>query len=113
MTKGLQGWKLSKAHTSLSVKSFSGAIVEDMESYAVPTMRADPDIVFVHIGTSDLQRLKQPREIAEGIVNLADNISLNCTKCCIAISSIIKHFDKPQLNPKLSEVNEILKKKSK
>ena len=75
MTKGLQGWKLSKARTSVSVKSFSGATLEDMESYAIPTMRADPDKVVIHIGTNDLQTRMQPREIAEGIVNLADNIS--------------------------------------
>ena len=88
MTKGLQILKLFKAHTVVSMKSFSGATVEDRESYAVPTMRADPDIADIH-GTNDLQKSMQPREIAEGIVNLADNILQNYTSCCTAISSII------------------------
>ena len=87
------------------MKSFHEATIEDMESYAVPTIRAQPDEIILHIGTNDLQK-STARQIAEGIVNLADNISQNC-KSNIVISSVIKRVDKPELNLK---VNDIFKK---
>ena len=90
------------------MKSFHEATIEDMESYAVPTIRAKPDEIILHIGTNDLQK-STARQIAEGIVNLADNISQNC-KSNIVISSVIKRVDKPELNLKQVEVNDIFKK---
>lgn len=111
MVKGIHVCKLSKnAHApSISVKSFPGTCIEDMESYSVPTIRSKPDEVILHVETNDLQKLTARQAAEEGIVNLADNISQNCGSK-IAISSISKRLDKPDLNPKLEEVNNILKK---
>ena len=112
MVKGIHGWKLSKARNapSVSVKSFHGSTIEDMESYAVPTVRAQPDEIILHVGTNDLLQHSTSQHVAESIVNLADNIDQNSGGSKIAISSLVKRLDKPHLNNKLSEINSILRK---
>ena len=112
VVKGIHGWKLSKARNapSVSVKSFHEATIEDMESYAIPTVRAQPDEIILHVGTNDLLQHSTSQHVAESIVNLADNIDQNSGGSRIAISSLVKRLDKPHLNNKLSEINSILRK---
>ena len=108
--KNRSGWRLSRAQSapSVTVQSFPGSTVEDMESYCLSTVRAQPDEIILHVGTNDLQT-GPPRQVADSIINLVDNISQNCS-CRLTISSLLKRFDKANLNNKVTEVNSILRK---
>ena len=105
--KGLKWWKLSNGETKVQSRCFRGATVEDMEAYVLPTMRSDPDEIIVHVGTNDLQN-KSGRQVAESVVDLAENISQN-SKSKVTISSIIHRSDKPELSNKVNEANKLLK----
>ena len=92
----------------MTVKSFPASTTEDMESYCIPTIRAEPDELILHVGTNDLQ-MNTSRQVIDNIVNLADNISQNCTSE-VTISSLLKRLDKPNLDSKVTEINNGLRK---
>ena len=73
-----QGTKLGEAvgHRVL-VKSFSGATTKAMKDYLKPNLEPSPDEVVLHVGTNDLKQ-KEPRHIADSIVNLARQIVNSC-----------------------------------
>ena len=50
------------------IKSFSGAKVEDMESYSQPTINLKPDGIDFMFGTNNL-RTDSPKQIAENIMD--------------------------------------------
>ena len=52
------------------VKTFPGATTEDMESYIIPTLRRNPDILIIHCGTNDLRK-EDPGKIAKEITRVA------------------------------------------
>ena len=69
----------------MSIKSFSGARVEDMEDYLKPLIRKEPDELILHMGTNNI-RDDDPREVAEGIVNVAFQIEQNSRRTLISPS---------------------------
>ena len=99
IVKGINGWRLSRIRNAplVTVKSFPAATAEDMESYCLPTIRAQPDELILHIGTNDLQ-MNTSCQVIDNIVNLADNISQK------------KHLDKPNVDSKVVEINNGLRK---
>ncbi|XP_068734868.1 uncharacterized protein [Montipora capricornis] len=103
----VQGWNLSTEYRYVSIKSFSGARVEDMEDYLKPLIRKEPDELILHMGTNNI-RDDDPREVAEGIVNVAFQIEQNSPNTNISISSILLRSDK-SLNDKINETNKILR----
>ena len=109
MLKYIQGKRLSRsAGGKIYSKSFSGAKVQHMKHYVIPTIEElNPDEVILHVGTNDL-RHDDARTVADGIVNLAQQIysSYPCTK--IAISEIITREDDSSLDAKGKEVNKIV-----
>lgn len=107
MIKGLKPWKMSRDDTEINKRCFPGASTEDMESYMLPSLRTEPDEIIVHVGTNDVCD-KTPRQLAEGVVNLCENMSQNST-ATVAISSIINRADDEELNKKVIEANKILK----
>ena len=110
IVKGIHGWRLSRTRNAplVTVKSFPASTTEDMESYCIPTIRAEPDELILHVGTNDLQ-MNTSRQVIDNIVNLADNISQNCTSE-VTISSLLKRLDKPNLDSKVTEINNGLRK---
>ena len=110
IVKGIHGWRLSRTRNAplVTVKSFPASTTEDMESYCIPTIRAEPDELILHVGTNDLQ-MNTSRQVIDNIVNLADNISQNCTSE-LTISSLLKRLDKPNLDSKVTEINNGLRK---
>ena len=68
------------------VKTFSGATVEDMESYMVPTLNKKPDGLIIYCGTNNL-RSDEPQEIAKKIVDVA--LEASRTVRSVAVSSIL------------------------
>ena len=55
------------------IKNFSGATVEDMKTYIIPSKKHDNDLVILHVGTNDLRHPKEAKEIAKEIIDLAIN----------------------------------------
>ena len=54
--KYVKGWELSNAVQNVSVKSFSGATVDDMGDFLKPTIRKHPNkLVSIHAGTNDVR----------------------------------------------------------
>ena len=109
MLKFINGRKLSSQISNQSltyVKAFPGATVEDMSDYIMPSLRRKPEEVILHVGTNNL-RFSEPREIADGIVNLGLKIQNHSPDCKITISSLISRSDQT-LNSKIKDVNKIV-----
>ena len=73
------------------MRCFPGATVSDMESYAILTVRTDPSEIILHVGTNDL-RNRSPWEVAEGIINLCEDILQNTT-ASVTISGLTHRTD--------------------
>ena len=52
--KYLKGWELSNGEQNVSIKSFSGATVDDMSDFLRPTIRKKPNKLIIHAGTNDV-----------------------------------------------------------
>jgi len=108
MVKFFKGWELSNAERNVSVKSFSGATVEDMSDFLKPTSRKQPDKLIIHAGTNDLRR-SNPTEVANRIIELAEKFKKDCNHTEVAISSIVTRCDGKDVAEKVNETNIILK----
>ena len=74
MLKDIEQQKLRKGLNNkerIFVKHFSGATVEDMENYVIPSKKYENDLVILHVGTNDLRDQKAATEIAEEIAEVA------------------------------------------
>lgn len=107
MLKNVHGYKLSSQEQKVVVKSFSGAKIECMNHYIVPTLKLKPDVVVLHCGTNDLKS-KQPEEISENIIDLAKSVSQISESTGVIISGIVPRGD--DLNQNAEKVNEMLEK---
>ena len=109
MLKFIDGRKLSSQISNQSltyVKAFPGATVEDMSDYIMPSLRRKPEEVILHVDTNNLKS-SEPRDIAEGIINLGLKIQNHSSDGKIAISSLISRSDYT-LNGKIKDVNKIV-----
>ena len=95
------------------IHSHSGATTKDMNSYAVPPMERNPEIVILHVGCNDISTTKSADVIANDIHSLAMTLpqrypdqSGNTTK--VAVSLLIPRTDKEEWNEKITRVNEKL-----
>ena len=86
------------------VKSFSGATIKHMHSYAQPSKEFNNDLVILHCGTNDLRTEKEPLEIAKEVIELA--LEMKSTNNEVMVSGIVSRRDK--LNDKSKEVNKLL-----
>ena len=94
-----------KAH----VKSFPGAKTSHMHHHAQPSLDYNPDVIVLHCGTNDLRDEKDPANIANGIIKLAESIKNANTP--IIVSSLTTRSDKFKkkaaiVNTKLNELCE-------
>jgi len=76
-----------------------------MKHYSIPTLKQKPEMVIIHCGTNDLKQ-KEPKEVAESVVDLAKTISQSNENTAVVISGIVRRGD--ALNEKAIKVNEIL-----
>ena len=86
------------------VKHFSGATVDHMKSYVIPSKDYDNDLVILHCGTNDLKDGKSAKDIANDIIELGSDMKTE--KNDVIISGIVPRRDK--LNDKGMEVNKYL-----
>lgn len=108
MIKMIKSPKLSRSTgEKVNIKTFPGATINDMNHYVQPTMKKQPKLVILHVGTNDVQR-KEPEEITDEMKSLCQGIvSQSLSK--IAISEIIKRQD-PIINIKIDKTNTLLAK---
>ena len=108
--KYLKGWELSNGEQNVSIKSFSGATVDDMSDFLRPTIRKKPNKLIIYAGTNDV-RHSSPKVIAENVTKLAENFGKESSQTEIIISSLVTRGDSQELVIKVRETNNILKSK--
>ena len=89
------------------VRCFPGAKTECMNDYIKPSLKYNPDVVVLHVGTNDLRGTKTPEEIGEDILTIARKIKTPNNE--VIIRSVI--FRNDSLNKKGRNVNKCLKLK--
>ena len=105
----VQGWDLSTNDKHVTVKSFAGARIADMEDYLRPLLRKEPDEIILHVGTNNI-RDESPRSVAEGIVNRVTQIQQDFPPSThLTISPLLPWSDNLEFNDKIKEANKILK----
>ena len=108
MIKMIKPTKLSRSigeKVNIDIKTFPGATIDDMNHYMQPTLKKQPKLVVLHVGTNDVQH-KEPEEIVTQMESLCQGI-VKVSK--IAISQIIKRKD-PVMNTKIDKINSLLAK---
>jgi hypothetical protein len=78
-----------------------------MMDYIKPTINQNPTEVIIHCGTNDLKS-KEPRTVAEGIVDLARYIT-SSSDSKVIISELVCRREK-DLNSKVNSTNKLLRK---
>lgn len=107
LLKDIEAHKIREALSSnerVYVKNFSGADIDDMKSYVIPTKKHENDLLILHFGTNSLRGNKSAEDIAKEIIEIG--IDMKTTKNEIMISGIVPRNDK--LNTKGMEVNDFL-----
>ena len=99
---------MSNATQRVTVESFSGANVEDMDDFVKPIMRKKPDQLVLHIGTNDLRRA-EPQVVAHGVTNLVHKIGQLFRGIDIIVSGIITKTDVKAIADRVSETNKSIK----
>ena len=59
IVKDVEQYKIRKGLNNkerVFVKHFSGATVDDMKNYIIPSKKYENDLVILHMGTNDLQK---------------------------------------------------------
>ena len=79
-----------------------------MGDYIRPSLRYNPDHIVIHCGTNDLKSNKDAAEIANEIIELANNAKTDSN--AVTVSGIIPRRD--ALNDKVIKVNDLLKIKT-
>ena len=69
---------------NVKVRSFPGAIINDMTDFVTPIIRKKPESVILHVGTSDLKSNSEA-QIADNIIDLANNITSQQINCVISL----------------------------
>lgn len=88
----LEGWRMSNNSNRISVKSFSGAKVEDMFHYIKPTLSHSPDKIILHIGTNNLKS-DNPDSLCTKIENLCKTVLKECPNTKLGLSEITPRHD--------------------
>ena len=70
MIKHVKGWEVSSATNRVTVKSFSGATIEDMSDFMKTILCKKPEKVILHIETINLRK-GDAKSVADRIINLA------------------------------------------
>ena len=108
MIKNIDGFKMKQGMESkdrIYVKTFPGAKIECMEDYVKPSLKYNPNVFLLHVGTNDLRSEKSPVDIGNDILTLAKKIKTPNNE--VIISEIITRND--ALDNKGKQVNKYVK----
>ena len=83
---------MSNPTQRVTVKSFYGANLEDMDDFIIPILRKKPDQLVLHIGTNNLRRAES-QVVAHGVINLPHKIEEQCPGIDIIVSWILTRTD--------------------
>ena len=108
MIKYVKGWELSTGQQNVSVKSFSGATVDDMSDFLKPTLRKHPDKLIIHVGTNDIRK-SDPKIVADKVTILAKLFKKDSSNTEVVISSLVVRNDGLELTKKVQQTNILLK----
>ena len=90
----------------VTVRPFSGARSKCMAHHIRPTLEdGNPDTVIIHAGTNDLTKIKNTKDVADSIMNLAHEV---IKVCPVIVSCVVPRND--TLKKKALDVNIHLKK---
>ena len=108
MVKNVNAFKLTDMVNQRCIvkkRDFSSTKIPCMKDYIKPTLRElDPEHVILHVGTNNRNSPLPPKEIADGIIDLAKSMKTDNRN--ITISTIIPRGGK--LNNKANEFNNFL-----
>ena len=110
MIKHPNGWEIAKklkSECNVFVRTFPGATTQRMADYMKPSIWAKPKHFMFYFGKNDLNSNAPPDKIAKNHIDLASK--LKSEKSDVSISPIIMRADKPELNKKVSKVNNHVK----
>ena len=72
-----------------------------MNHYKIPTQEKPPAEIIIYVGTNDLSSDKDPKDIANDIMQLAKSVKTDANK--VTVSTILPRKDK--FNSKTKEVS--------
>ena len=52
---------MRNSNTNVYVKSFPGATIDDMYSYAIPSLKHEPNAIIIHCGMNKFERRENGR----------------------------------------------------
>ena len=106
MLSGINEFRLSTKR-NVKVRSFPGALIDDMYDYVKPLLKKRPDRIILHIGTNNC--LNEPsRQILDKILKLKSFIELNLPSCKVIISNLIQRTDDGKASLTVKKFNEHL-----
>ena len=91
----------------VTVKTFKGATVDEMDSYIIPTIKKQPDGLILHCGTNNLRK-DDPDIIASKVLSLAIEAKRRIPH--VAVSSLIARGDSDIMEERRNHVNQILER---
>ena len=100
---------LNTKASNVSVRSFSGATIEDMKDYSMPLLRKEPNVIIIHVGMNNI-RTDKPSIIVDKLVKLQEHIIKIAPSTRVVLSTIIRRHDykQEQLDKKIIETNSLL-----
>ena len=104
----VKGWEISTGRQNLSVKSFSGATVDDMSDFLIPTVRKHPDKLIIQAGTNDIRK-SDPKTVADKLTDLAKQFKKDSGNTEVVMSSLVVRTDGPELAKNVKQTNIVLK----
>ena len=103
------GGIMEKRMRNTKVRSFPGALVEDLFYYIVPLLRKKPTNIIVHAGVNNTEN-NTASSIFSKLKKLQEFIKSNLPTCKVSFGTIIDRADKPDAQKTVVETNELMKK---
>ena len=72
--RALQTKTMLQLFNCTAIFHFSGARIEDMNQYIIPTIKKQPDYLILHVGTNDATT-NTSKKIVDDLLTLESNIS--------------------------------------
>ena len=95
----------------MKVRSFPGAVIDDLYDYMRPLLRKRPSNVIIHCGTND-SMTSSAKEIADKLLLLRKFVLSELNDCNVILSSPVNRLDSTQQGIIVRNVNVILKNTS-
>ena len=92
----------------IKVRTFPGAVVNDLFDYLRPLLRKKPSRVIIHVGTNDANKANA-KEITDKLLRLRKFVLSELNECSVILSSPVNRVDSTKQGIVVRNVNVILK----